>query len=250
MLRVAVISAFFLAALPAAFGQMVSHGVPSSALSPTADGQVHGPAASALSPTPLPPGVHRPRPTFSIAPNVKQHRFGTTHTRRDFSNVVPVFYPLYYQGYSNGYPAYPSVADPNVEQPADTEASAATNDSVGRSEDALRMAYLQGQRDAMAKELEDTRRNLQSARATAAPSKANQPQEAVAVEEKKPEVEYPATVFIFKDGHQIETKNFAIMGQTLYDISSGVVKKVQLTDLDTAATIKANDDRGIVVKLP
>jgi hypothetical protein len=40
------------------------------------------------------------------------------------------------------------------------------------------------------------------------------------------------------------------MGQTLYDISSGVVKKVQLTDLDTAATIKANDDRGIVVKLP
>src|SRR5262249_53287106 len=155
----------------------------------------------------------------------------------------------YGYGYNNGYP---SVADPaTAEQPVDQPASTASDDSVGRSEDALRLAYLQGQRDAMAKELEDTKRNLQAARAASAPSpKANQSQETAAVEEKKPEVEYPPTVFIFKDGRQIETKNFAIMGQTLYDISSGVVKKVQLNDLDTAATLKANDDRGIVVKLP
>ena len=56
--------------------------------------------------------------------------------------------------------------------------------------------------------------------------------------------------FIFKDGHQIETRNFAIMGETLYDFSGSVLKKVQLTDLDKNATVKANDDRGITVKLP
>jgi hypothetical protein len=243
MLRTAVVSAFFMLALQAAMAQMVSHGVPASATSPSADGRAHGVPASALSPAPIPPGVHR-RAFFSV-PNGKPHRFGTTRARRDFSNAVPVFYPSYYQGYNY---AYPSVADPTVEQATDPEASAQTDDSVGRSEDALRMAYLQGQRDAMAKELEDTRRNLQSARA-AAPPKTNQSQEAAAVE-KKPETEFPATVFIFKDGRQIETKNFAIMGQTLYDISSGAVKKVQLNDLDTAATLKANDDRGITVKLP
>src|SRR6476646_3678745 len=35
----------------------------------------------------------------------------------------------------------------------------------------------------------------------------------------------PKTVFIFKDGHQIETRNFAIVGQTLYDFSDSGLKK-------------------------
>jgi hypothetical protein len=248
-MRIAAVAVFFALALQAAVGQMVSHGVPASALSPTADGRTHGPAASALSPTPIPPGIHRR--SFVPIPNGKPHRFGTIRGRHDFSNVVPIFYPVYYNGYGYDYNNYPSPADPATmeQQAVDPAASAAADDSVGRSEDALRMAYLQGQRDAMARELEDTRRKLQNSQ-PAAPSKKNQSPDLAAVEEKKPEVEYPPTVFIFKDGRQIETKNFAIMGQTLYDISSGVVKKVQLNDLDTAATLKANDDRGIVVKLP
>ncbi|HEX3092509.1 MAG TPA: hypothetical protein VHW72_07810, partial [Candidatus Angelobacter sp.] len=59
----------------------------------------------------------------------------------------------------------------------------------------------------------------------------------------------PATVFIFKDGHQMETKNYAIMGGTLFDFSGKTLKKIQLEELDSAATVKANDDRGVVMKL-
>jgi hypothetical protein len=59
----------------------------------------------------------------------------------------------------------------------------------------------------------------------------------------------PATVFIFKDGHQLETKNYAIMGGTLFDFSSKMLKKIQLEEIDSAATVKANDDRGVTVKL-
>ena len=59
----------------------------------------------------------------------------------------------------------------------------------------------------------------------------------------------PATVFIFKDGHQMETKNYAIMGGTLFDFSGKTLKKIQIDELDSAATLKANDDRGTVMKL-
>ena len=59
----------------------------------------------------------------------------------------------------------------------------------------------------------------------------------------------PATVFIFKDGHQLETKNYAIMNGTLFDFSSRTLKKIQMDEIDSAATLKANDDRGVVMKL-
>ena len=59
----------------------------------------------------------------------------------------------------------------------------------------------------------------------------------------------PATVFIFKDGHQMETRNYAIMGGTLFDFSGKTLKKIQIDELDSAATMKANDDRGVVMKL-
>ena len=59
----------------------------------------------------------------------------------------------------------------------------------------------------------------------------------------------PATVFIFKDGHQMETKNYAIMGGTLFDFSGKTLKKIQMEEIDAIATAKANDDRGLQVKL-
>ena len=54
----------------------------------------------------------------------------------------------------------------------------------------------------------------------------------------------PRTVFIFKDGHQLETKNYAIMGGTLFDFSGKALKKIKSTSLIPQPPIKANDDRG------
>lgn len=61
----------------------------------------------------------------------------------------------------------------------------------------------------------------------------------------------PATaILVFKDGHQVEIQNYAIVGSTLYDLSSGRPRKIALADLDIPATEKLNDDRGVTFDLP
>jgi hypothetical protein len=58
------------------------------------------------------------------------------------------------------------------------------------------------------------------------------------------------TVLIFKDGHQLEIENYAVVSQTLYDLTPGHHRKIALADLDLAATEQLNDDRGVTFELP
>jgi hypothetical protein len=60
----------------------------------------------------------------------------------------------------------------------------------------------------------------------------------------------PSTVLVFKDGHQVEIDNYAIVGATLYDLSQDRRWKIGLSELDLPATIKANNDRGLDFQLP
>ena len=65
-----------------------------------------------------------------------------------------------------------------------------------------------------------------------------------------PASDQPQTVLVFKDGHQLEVANYAIVGSTLFDLTSGHRQKIALADLDLTATAKQNDDRGIDFQLP
>ncbi len=68
-----------------------------------------------------------------------------------------------------------------------------------------------------------------------------------------PEVEVaaqPSTVLVFKDGHRSDVLNYAIVGDTLFDLGAGHGKKILLADLDLVATRKANDDRGVDFQVP
>src|ERR1022692_907076 len=58
------------------------------------------------------------------------------------------------------------------------------------------------------------------------------------------------TTLVFKDTHQLEIENYAIVNQTLYDLTPGHPRKIALADLDLPATEKQNDDRGITFQLP
>ena len=60
----------------------------------------------------------------------------------------------------------------------------------------------------------------------------------------------PSTVLVFKDGHQYDVLNYAIVGDTLFDLSAGRTHKILLADLDLPATRKANDDRGVEFQIP
>jgi hypothetical protein len=58
------------------------------------------------------------------------------------------------------------------------------------------------------------------------------------------------TLLIFKDGRKLELGNYAILGQTLFDLTPGHARRVALDELDLEATRKQNDDRGVTFQLP
>ena len=58
------------------------------------------------------------------------------------------------------------------------------------------------------------------------------------------------TLLVFKDGHQLEVGNYAIVGQVLYDLTPGHTRKVPLTDIDVNATQEQNENRGVNFQLP
>lgn len=70
------------------------------------------------------------------------------------------------------------------------------------------------------------------------------------VAEPAPAAEQPETVLVFKDGHQLEVQNYAVVGSTLYDFTEGRRRKIALSELDLSATAKQNDDRGIDFQVP
>ncbi|MGC2259102.1 MAG: hypothetical protein WA594_12415 [Candidatus Sulfotelmatobacter sp.] len=60
----------------------------------------------------------------------------------------------------------------------------------------------------------------------------------------------PATVLVFRDQHKEEIKNYAIVGQTLWNFSPQRTQKIPLSTLDLPATEKANEDHGVDFHLP
>jgi hypothetical protein len=60
----------------------------------------------------------------------------------------------------------------------------------------------------------------------------------------------PPTVLVFRDQHKKEVQNFAIVGETVWIFAPQRTEKIPLSDLDLAATAKANDDRGVDFHIP
>lgn len=66
----------------------------------------------------------------------------------------------------------------------------------------------------------------------------------------EPVPDQPSTVLVFKDGHKAEVENYAIVGDTLFELTGGRTRKILLADLDLPATQKANDDLGVDFQVP
>ena len=69
-------------------------------------------------------------------------------------------------------------------------------------------------------------------------------------EEAHGESPVPPTVLVFRDQRKKEVQNYAIVGQTLWNFAPQRTEKIPLSDLDLAATTKANDERGVDFKVP
>ena len=89
---------------------------------------------------------------------------------------------------------------------------------------------------------------------SAAPSKSAAPLRPVEHSEEAPAADddppLPPTLLVFKDGRTLEVANYAILGQTVYDLTPNHRRKIPLIDLDLEATRKQNDERGVTFQLP
>jgi hypothetical protein len=59
-----------------------------------------------------------------------------------------------------------------------------------------------------------------------------------------------ATTLVFRGGRQMEIRNYAIVGSTIWIFNEQAAKKVPLTQLDLEATKRVNADKGILFVLP
>jgi hypothetical protein len=60
----------------------------------------------------------------------------------------------------------------------------------------------------------------------------------------------PPIVLVYKDGHERDLQNYAIVGNFVYEISGYTSQKIAIADLNIPATVKANEERGVEFSLP
>jgi hypothetical protein len=158
-------------------------------------------------------------------------QFDTNGSRRRKTYVyVPYAYPYY--GYDNGYD---QSYDPNQQQAADPQQMM----DQQQGEDPNRIAptmFDNGQY-----------MGPMPQRASAAPSQPAPAPPGITSAALPP---VDPTVLVFRDGHQQEVRNYAIVGDTLYDIGGSTAKKIKLGDLDLEKTAQVNDQRGVDFQLP
>jgi hypothetical protein len=74
---------------------------------------------------------------------------------------------------------------------------------------------------------------------------ARQSQAAPATLPAAPEQKPPLTVFVYRDGREMEVQDYAILGDTLWVFSDQTTHRVPLSDLDLPKTQQLNADRGV-----
>ncbi len=163
--------------------------------------------------------------------------FGDPHRHGKEIVTIPLFYPVYVYPYPNNS----LVAE---------EPQAAPDASASPDDQALQDAYNRGAQDALTQQQNRNAQRSDSREDAGQPTNVRPTPAREPARFIEPEPDSgPPTVFIFKDGHRFETKSYAIMGQTLFDFSAKPLRKIQLDDLDLAATTKVNDDLGNPLRL-
>jgi hypothetical protein len=242
---VAFASFIVLALTPGLFAQV--NGVPSSVTSigfGGNPGSLHGtaPSVTSLGPRGYTPGFSHtpgaappPPSNFGVNPgNINDHHH--PHNRG--------FYPwAYYAVPSYGY--YDDNYDRSYENGYDASAE-------NGYDNGYQNGYDSGEQYNGGPTVFDRRgpgSNVPAPRPSSAPAPEQQA-DSTPGPEPAPASDQPSTVLVFKDGHQVEVANYAIVGNMLYDLSDGRRHKIALADLDLTATAKQNEDRGLDFQVP
>jgi len=208
------------------------HGVPPSVTSFNFGGQpgFHGVPASVTSLGFGNPGFHLNQPFRA------NRGFGFRH-HRNFGRSSPFFGDIVAVPYA--YPVY--VMDPGVDdsmEQDDYRGGPTIFDRRGPGEE----YYKPRERE------EDYRRRSESDSAKEEPRREEPLAEQARTE--PPVQAQPPTMLVFKDGHESQILNYAIVGDNLYELSGGRSIRIALAELDLSATQKENDQRGVDFKIP
>lgn len=173
-------------------------------------------------------------PNGMYGPNGRDHGHGhgPHHGPNNGNGYVYVPYAYPYYGYDYGYDQ--GAQDPN-------QAAAAQQAQEAEQQDQNRIAptifdngqYMGPQQEPM---VADAQPQPKAPTPTGITSAALPPME--------------PTVLVFRDGHQVEVRNYAIVGNMLYDIGGSTAKKIKIADLDLQKTQQVNDERGVEFQLP
>ncbi len=153
---------------------------------------------------------------------------GYGHSGSSYHSVYPVYrapiYPLAYYAYPYYVtPSYGFVGDPGLVGPGDAPVP---DQSVYAELDVLHQ------------QLDQLRADQQYLASGPPPP---YPDALEAPAEKAP----PALVLVFRDGTRTEVQDYAVVGQTFWDLSSHGTRKFPVSQLDLQASIQANAARGL-----
>ena len=176
------------------------------------------------------------------------HDHGSRFSHPFYGNPRAVVFPPFF-GYPSNYPfAY---FYPGLWPPLDYEyqqASRIANGDVAAEVAAQEKAYLSSQVEALTNEVRSLRQEQASREymgAPAGPLRSVRPAQPVPQAEARTEQRFPAVVFVYRDGRQLEARNYAIFGQTLWIFHAETTQKIPLADLNLAASRRLNESRGI-----
>ncbi len=218
-------------------------------------GQFHGVPASVTSITPAHPGTFA-GPTKNVTGGHFHHGnmnfgFGQRHNQLPFYGYgayYPYGYGYGYGGYGYSYPVgYSTYTQPEPQPAAEPEPEREALTMFDRG------VYRGSERNAVSSDSRygehytDARERANAAQPQAAPQTAQTAQSTSALEPEE------TTILVFRDGHQIEIGNYAIVGSMLYDLSARSEHrspKIQLAELDIPATVRVNEQNGVDFKLP
>lgn len=167
---------------------------------------------------------------------------------RQFGGSRTVVFPPFF-GYPSNYPFtyfYPSLWPPLDEQYQ--QASRIAHGDVEAEVAAQEKEYLSHQIKALTDEVRSLREQQalqQYAQESVAPRLNEGPSPSLPQARPAARQKFPATVFVFRDGREMEVRDYAILGETLWVFSAQTARKFPLADFNIAASRQLNEEHGI-----
>jgi len=167
---------------------------------------------------------------------------------RQFAGPPTVVFPQFFS-YPSSYPFtyfYPSLWPPLDEQYQ--QASRIAHGDVEAEVAAQEKEYLSSQIKTLADEVRSLRQQQtlpQYAQESVEPPRTEGPQQPLWEGRPASRHEFPATDFVFHDGQEMEVRDYAILGDTLWVFSGETARRFPLADFNIAASRQLNEEHGI-----